>query len=80
MKVDQSYPHCGPRSVELVEHKIYSFPLAQQVWRYAANIIWQVFAQKKRNISLRNSYSMLQFFFINLSAKCLNSLVPSGFS
>ena len=62
MEIGQSYPHCGPQSVESLEHKFYNFPLAQQMWRYVANIIWQVLA-KKRNFGPRNSFSMLPCFF-----------------
>jgi hypothetical protein len=62
VEIDQSCPHCGPQSVESVEHRFYSCPLAQQVWRYAANIVWQLFA-KKRHLGPRKSFSMLQCLF-----------------
>jgi hypothetical protein len=29
-----------------MEHKFFGSPLAQQMWRYAANILWQLFAKK----------------------------------
>jgi hypothetical protein len=62
VEIDQSCPHCGPQSVESVEHMFYSCPLAQQVWRYAANIVWQLFA-KKGHLGPRKSFSMLQCLF-----------------
>ena len=61
-EIDQSCPHCGPHSVESVEHRFYSCPLAQHVWRYVANIIWQLFATKM-NLSPHKSFSMLQCLF-----------------
>ena len=40
------------------------------MWRYAANIMWQLFA-KKGNLGPRKSFSMLQCIFINLCAETL---------
>ena len=44
-KADKICPHCGLQCVELVEHKFLNCPFAQQVWHYATNIIWQLFAK-----------------------------------
>jgi hypothetical protein len=43
-EVDKSCLSYGPQPVGLVEHTFFNCPLAQQVWHYAANIIWQLFA------------------------------------
>ena len=45
-EVDQSCPHCGSRAMELVRHMLFSCPLAQQMWCYVVNIIWQLFAKR----------------------------------
>lgn len=37
-KIDKSYPHCGLQSMLLVEHAFFIWPVAQQVWRYVANV------------------------------------------
>jgi hypothetical protein len=79
VEINQSRPHCGPQSVESVEHKFYSCPFAQHVWRYATNIIWQLFAQKK-NLGPRKLFFMLQCVLINLCAKHSNGLLVFGFS
>lgn len=50
-----SCPHCGPQFIESVEHKSFDCPLAQKMWRYAANIIWQLFS-KKRKLGSQKSY------------------------
>lgn len=34
MKIDKSCPHCGPQSVESIEHMFYNCPLAQQGWQH----------------------------------------------
>lgn len=47
--IDKSCHHCGSRAVESMKHKFFSYPLAQQVWHYATNIICQlikVFAKR----------------------------------
>ena len=62
MKIDKSCPHRNPQLVESMEHGFYRCSLAQHEWRYAANIIWQLFV-KKRNLSLWKSFSMLQCLF-----------------
>jgi hypothetical protein len=50
--------------------------LAQQVWRYASNIIWQLFAKKKEgNIGFWKYFSMMQCFFdqpLSISLKPFN--------
>ena len=48
VEIDKNCPHYSPQSVESVEHRFYSCPLAQQGWPYTADIIWQLFAQKQR--------------------------------
>ena len=45
-----------------MEHRFYRCPLAQHGWRYAANIIWQLFV-KKGYLGLLKSFSMLQCLF-----------------
>ena len=57
-KIDKSCPHCGLPIVKSVEHIFFTCPLAQQVWHYVANIIWQLFA-KRGNLGLRKSFSMM---------------------
>ena len=70
--MDQSCPHCGPRAVELVEHRFHNCPLAQHVWRYVANIIWQFYA-KTKNLGPRTSFSMLQCLFYQPLCKTFKS-------
>ena len=41
VEIDKSCLHCGSPSVESGEHKLFSYPLVQQVWRYATNLTWQ---------------------------------------
>jgi hypothetical protein len=41
-----------------IEHMFFSCPLAQHVWCYAANIIWQLFA-KRGNLGPQKSFSMM---------------------
>ena len=60
VEIEQSCPHCGSQFVELVEHKFFSCPLAQQVWRYATNIMWQHFA-KKNDPGPRKSFNDAMF-------------------
>ena len=59
---DKSCPHCGPQSMVSVEHMFYSCPLAQHGWRYIANIIWQLLANK-RNLGPRKPFSMIPCLF-----------------
>ena len=64
-KIDKSCPHCGPQSmelVELVEHMFFSCLLAQQGWRYVANIMYQHLA-KRGNLGVRKSFPMIQCLF-----------------
>lgn len=61
-EVDKSSPYCGQQSMETVECKFFSYPLVQQVWRYATNIIWQLFAERE-NLDPRKSFSMMEFLF-----------------
>jgi hypothetical protein len=58
-EIELSYPHCGPQSIESMEHKFFDCPLTQKVWRYAANIIWQLFS-KRRKFGSQKSSSMMQ--------------------
>jgi hypothetical protein len=76
---DKRCPHCGPQSVELVEHRFFSCPFAQQRWRYAANIMWQLLAERG-NLGPRKSFSMMQCFFHQPLCKALNDSTPFGFS
>lgn len=57
-EVDKSCPHCGPLSVESMEHKYYNCLLAQLVWRYVANIVWWLHV-KRTNAWPRKFFSML---------------------
>ena len=59
---DKSCPYCSPQLVELVEHIFFNCPLAQQWWRYAANIIWQ-YSAKRGNLGPQKSFSMMQCLF-----------------
>ena len=61
-EIDKSCPHCSLQSVESVDHRFHNCPLAPHVWRYAANFIWQLFANK-RNVGPQKSFSMLQCLF-----------------
>ena len=61
-EIDKSCHHWGPQLVESVEHRFFNYPLAQQGWRYAANIMWQLLA-KRGNLGLRKSFSMMQCLF-----------------
>jgi hypothetical protein len=45
-KTNLCCPHCGSQYVESMEHKFFSSALAQQVWHYVANIMWQLFVKK----------------------------------
>ena len=69
-EIDKNCPHCGLQSVELVEHRFFSCPLAQQGWWYAANIMWQLLA-KSGNLGPRKSFSMMQCFFYQPLCKTL---------
>jgi hypothetical protein len=51
VEIDKSCPHCGPWSMESVEHRFYG--CTQEGWQYAANILWQIYA--KKCISIRES-------------------------
>ena len=62
MEIDIFCPHCGPQYVISVKHRFYNCPLAQQGWSYVANIIWQLFANK-RNLGRRKSFFMMQCLF-----------------
>lgn len=44
--IDKCCPHCGPQSVESVEHRFFSCSLAQQGLLYAAHIMWQSLAKR----------------------------------
>ena len=46
VEVDKSCPHYGPQSVESVQHRFSSSPLAQQGWRQVANTMWQLFVRR----------------------------------
>lgn len=75
-ETNKSCPHCGPQVVESVEHRFFSCPLTQHVWRYAPNIIWQFFA-KRSNLGPWKSFSMLQCLFdqpINKHMKIFNRI------
>lgn len=41
-EVDKSRPHCGPLSVKMVEQRFFECLMAQHVWQYVANIVWQL--------------------------------------
>ena len=62
MAIDKSCPHFGPQLVVSIESVFYNCPLVQHGWRYASNIIWQLFANK-RNLGPHNSFSMVQCLF-----------------
>jgi hypothetical protein len=79
VEIDKSCPHCGPQSVEYVEHMFYSCPLAQHGWRYAANILWQLFAIRK-NLGPQNSFSMMQCLFDQPLCKTLKRFSRIWFS
>ena len=70
-RLTKSCPHCGPQSVESIKHMFYNCPPAQQGWQYAANIIWQLFANKK-NLGPRKYFSMMQCLFDQPMCKILN--------
>ena len=70
MEIYESCPHCGPRLVESIAHMFCSCPLAQHGWRYATNIIWQLFANK-RNLGPHKSYFMMQCLFDHPLCKTL---------
>ena len=79
MDIDKCCPHCSPQSVESVEHRLFSCPLAQQGWRYAACIMWQLLAIRG-NLGPRKSLFMMQclffffFFFYQPLCKALKRL------
>ena len=70
-EVDKSCPHCGSPIMELLKHKFFNFPLAQQVWPYATNIIWPLFA-KRGNLGPHKLFSMMQCLFGQPLSKSLN--------
>lgn len=76
-EIDKCCPDCGPHSVESVERRFYSCPLAQQGWQYPTNIIWQFFA-KRRDLGPQKSFSMMQCLFDQHFARHLKSSVPSS--
>jgi len=45
VEIDNNCFHCGSQFVESVEHIFFNCPLTQQVQRYVANIMWQLFAR-----------------------------------
>ena len=53
--------------------------LAQQVWRYAANIIWQLFV-KRGNLGLRKSFSISQCLFDQSLNKYVKPFNRIGYS
>ena len=73
-EVDKSCPHCGLGAMESVHHRFFSSLWAQQVWCYAANIIWQLFA-KRCNLSPWKSFSIIRCLIDQLLNK---SLRPSS--
>ena len=79
-KIDQSCPHCGPWSVESVEHKFYNCPLAQHGQRYATNIIWQLKILFLKKSACASHFPYCNVFLINLCVKHLNNSVISGSS
>jgi hypothetical protein len=69
--IDKSCPHGSPLSVELMEHVFFNCPLAQHVWRYATNIIYQLFA-KRGNLGPHKSCPLMQCLFdrhLSISSK-----------
>ena len=77
--IDKSCPHCGPWSVKSMKHRFYNCPLAQQMWRYVANIIWKNHLPKERTSVHGNPFLWCNgFFFINLCARHFNDLVAYG--
>ena len=69
-EIDKSCPHCGSLIVESVEHTLYNHALAQQIWRYATSIMWQLFV-KSRNLGLWNSFLMMRCLFDQPLSKSL---------
>ena len=67
------------QSLESVEHRFFSCPLAQQRWRYATNTVWQLFA-KRGNLGCKIPFLWCNAYLINLCAKHWNDLVAYGFS
>jgi hypothetical protein len=65
-------PRCGSSAMELVRHRFSNCPLAQQVWRYAANVMWSFFV-KKSEFGPRKSFSLLQCLFDQSLNKALKS-------
>ena len=59
--------------------KFLNCPLAQQVWHYAANIIWQLFA-KRANLGTQKSFSMTQCLFDQSLSKSLKRFSRIGSS
>ena len=72
-------PHCGASLVESVEHMFFSHPLAQQVWHYIANIIWQFFAKRGNLGPHKFLFQWSNVFLIDLVAKHWNCSVVFGF-
>lgn len=64
--------------LESVEHIFFSNPLAQQVWCYVANVIWQLFA-KRGILGPRNFFSVLQCLFDKPLPKSLKPFSPIWF-
>lgn len=78
-EIDNSFLHCGPQFVESVEHRFFSCLLAQQVCRYAVNIIWQLFA-KKATLALDNPFQCYNALLIDRLAKHWSPSIVAGFS
>ena len=79
MEIDKSCPHCGPQSVESVEHRFYRYPLAQHWWRCVATSFGN--SSPKMGILAHGSpFLCYNVYLINLCAKDLNNSVVSGSS
>ena len=78
-ETDESCLYCGLQSVESAKHIFFSCPLAQQVWRYAVNITWQLFA-KMITLVLGNLSQCRNASLMSLLACHCHPLVEFGFS
>ena len=65
MEIDKSCPHIGSQFVELVEHIFFSYPLAQQVWHYATNIMCNTLPKEVTSV-LKNIFQCCNASLINL--------------
>jgi hypothetical protein len=62
-EIDISCPQRGLQSVELLEHRFFCcLTLIQQGWRYVADIMWQLFANRG-NLGPPKSFTMMQCSF-----------------